>query len=85
MAKEKNPLPAFTPTNAPFTPTNTQQIANTNPDFFKTHQVRRSMEKLSLTVDDSEDISRDPHAEMPKPYIPPNFKKQQLSHDKSDI
>ena len=43
------------------------------------------MEKLSLTVDDSEDISRDPHAEMPKPYIPPNFKKQQLSHDKSDI
>lgn len=43
------------------------------------------MEKLSLTVDEAEDIERAQHAEMPKPYIPPNFKKQQPSQEKPDI
>lgn len=33
------------------------------------------MEKLNLTVDEAEDIERAQHAEMTKPYIPPNFKK----------
>ena len=79
MAKEKNPQPAFTGAQSQ------QQIAPTNPEFFKTHQVRRSMEKLSLTVEEAEDIERAQQAELPKPYIPPNFKKQQPSQDKSDI
>lgn len=77
MAKEKNPQAAFTGGQ------NQQQIPQANPEFFKTHSVRRSMEKLSLTVE-AEDIERAQQAELPKPYIPPNFKKQQ-PQDKSDI
>jgi hypothetical protein len=51
LAKEKNPQAAFVGQNQ-------QTMPQTNPDFFKTHQVRRSMEKLSLTVDEAEDIER---------------------------
>ena len=80
MAKEKNPQAALIV--AP-----QQQIPGTNPDFFKTHEVRRSMEKLSLTKEEAEDIERVRQGQNDKlkPYIPHNFKKQQLSNDYSDI
>lgn len=43
------------------------------------------MEKLSLNDDEADDVERaQQHAEQPKPYIPPNFKKQQQQQDKPD-
>lgn len=79
MAQEKNPQPAFSNQNQ------IQPVANTNPEFFKTHSVRRSMEKLSLNDEEADDVERaQQHAEQPKPYIPPNFKRQQQAQDKPD-